>query len=281
MNCFNHQNKESVGICKSCNKALCSDCAVDTGTGLACRGKCEKDLKAIAELIEFNKDNVKKIKKVRNTAQIIIFIAIVFGGIFYLKIFDSNKQKENDNVRSLRAELYDRTELGIVNTFEMDTVILKTRKIYFNYDFNELSCAWLIKLLWLLDSKSTAPIDLYVCSSGGYISEAKSIGNTIHELKSKVNTYATGCCASSALRTVAYGTGIRAAFCNTILMFHGSEYKDSLLDHSYDAIAKGVDLSDWQRISKISEKMTNDTTEYNLTPQKAVEMGFVDTVICW
>ncbi len=47
MKCFTHQI-ESVGICKSCNKAVCSDCAIDTGRGLACCETC------VSEVIDIN-----------------------------------------------------------------------------------------------------------------------------------------------------------------------------------------------------------------------------------
>ena len=54
MKCFYHNDKDAVGICKSCNKGLCPDCAVDTGNGLACKETCESKVKAINELIEKN-----------------------------------------------------------------------------------------------------------------------------------------------------------------------------------------------------------------------------------
>src|SRR2546430_6742511 len=54
MRCYYHHGKEAVGICKSCYKALCTECAVDIGKGLACKGRCEGDAKAIMLLIERN-----------------------------------------------------------------------------------------------------------------------------------------------------------------------------------------------------------------------------------
>jgi hypothetical protein len=44
MKCFNHASVDAVSICKNCNKALCSECAVDTGHGIACKGECEADV---------------------------------------------------------------------------------------------------------------------------------------------------------------------------------------------------------------------------------------------
>src|SRR5262245_37878485 len=52
VNCFYHQSLSAVGICKSCQKALCSGCAIDMGKGLACRGRCESDVTALTALVE-------------------------------------------------------------------------------------------------------------------------------------------------------------------------------------------------------------------------------------
>jgi|SRR5579883_1015470 len=54
MSCFYHHDRKSVGGCKSCGKALCPECAVDLSKGLACRGHCEDDVRALIALIERN-----------------------------------------------------------------------------------------------------------------------------------------------------------------------------------------------------------------------------------
>jgi|SRR5579859_2037959 len=54
MNCFYHQDRQAVGACKSCGKGLCPECAVDLGKGLACRGRCEEDVRALIQLIDHN-----------------------------------------------------------------------------------------------------------------------------------------------------------------------------------------------------------------------------------
>ena len=54
MSCFYHHDRSSVGGCKSCGKALCSECAVDLGKGLACRDQCEDDVRALIALIDRN-----------------------------------------------------------------------------------------------------------------------------------------------------------------------------------------------------------------------------------
>jgi|SRR5208282_5939302 len=42
MNCFRHQNSSAVGLCKTCFKAVCPECAADVGDGLACKNSCEE-----------------------------------------------------------------------------------------------------------------------------------------------------------------------------------------------------------------------------------------------
>jgi hypothetical protein len=51
MRCFNHPEREAVGICKSCSKGICSDCASDLGHGLACRDKHEPNVESLNTMI--------------------------------------------------------------------------------------------------------------------------------------------------------------------------------------------------------------------------------------
>jgi len=46
MKCFYHLQSDAVGICKNCQKGLCMECAVDVGDGLACKNRCEEQVKA-------------------------------------------------------------------------------------------------------------------------------------------------------------------------------------------------------------------------------------------
>lgn len=54
MRCFYHEDREAVGICKSCGRGLCRECAVELPKSLACRGRCEADAQAVTQLIERN-----------------------------------------------------------------------------------------------------------------------------------------------------------------------------------------------------------------------------------
>jgi hypothetical protein len=41
MRCFVHREVEAVGTCRACNKGLCSECVVDSGHSISCKGSCE------------------------------------------------------------------------------------------------------------------------------------------------------------------------------------------------------------------------------------------------
>jgi hypothetical protein len=54
MKCYYHHDRDAVGTCKSCQKGLCQECAVDLTQGLACKGHCEEDVKGLIQLIQTN-----------------------------------------------------------------------------------------------------------------------------------------------------------------------------------------------------------------------------------
>lgn len=86
MNCFYHQDTEAVGVCKSCQKGLCSSCAVDLEQGLACLGKCEADVRVLIDFIARNMElgNLSR-NMVRSHPRNILFSAVfllVVGSLF-------------------------------------------------------------------------------------------------------------------------------------------------------------------------------------------------------
>jgi hypothetical protein len=52
MRCFNHAEVEAVGICKSCCKGICTQCAADLGHGLACKNSHEQRVEAVDAIME-------------------------------------------------------------------------------------------------------------------------------------------------------------------------------------------------------------------------------------
>lgn len=44
MNCFRHQDRQAVAICRNCGKATCPLCATDSTYGIACSSQCVHEL---------------------------------------------------------------------------------------------------------------------------------------------------------------------------------------------------------------------------------------------
>lgn len=76
MKCFQHRGVNAVGICRNCMKGLCSDCGVDIGEGIACRGECEAKAKAIIKMIN-NNLNTHKAYKISRFIMPLFFL--IFG----------------------------------------------------------------------------------------------------------------------------------------------------------------------------------------------------------
>jgi hypothetical protein len=52
MNCYKHSHSSAVGLCKTCYKAVCYDCAADVGNCLACKDSCEEKVLELNEMWE-------------------------------------------------------------------------------------------------------------------------------------------------------------------------------------------------------------------------------------
>jgi hypothetical protein len=59
MKCYNHPDKDAVGICKNCNKGLCKECITEVDNGIACTSSCIEEVKLINSLINRNKQSYK------------------------------------------------------------------------------------------------------------------------------------------------------------------------------------------------------------------------------
>ena len=69
MNCFYHPDKPAVGLCKHCQRGLCTDCAKVVEDVLACKDRHEEQ---VHELLELTRQDILKSKRagsdyVRNT----------------------------------------------------------------------------------------------------------------------------------------------------------------------------------------------------------------------
>ena len=54
MKCYQHTDRDAVGICRSCGNGGCVDCFVDLGRGLACQDRCVDDVKRLFKTVTAN-----------------------------------------------------------------------------------------------------------------------------------------------------------------------------------------------------------------------------------
>ena len=83
MHCYQHQELVSIGICKSCQKAVCSKCAIDTDCGLVCSDTCANDVKELKQILDHSKQVYSIGRKSNMPATDVlfnIFFAITLGG---------------------------------------------------------------------------------------------------------------------------------------------------------------------------------------------------------
>lgn len=83
MKCFGHLQVDAIGLCKSCSKAVCADCVIDTGRGLCCSDICVTELSEQNQII----DKSKRIYSIGTKAPLIptgllmyFFFGFTFGG---------------------------------------------------------------------------------------------------------------------------------------------------------------------------------------------------------
>ena len=74
MNCFYHQERVSIGICRSCMRGLCSECAADSDAGLACTGRHEEAVARIGRSLDTH----------RRLSRVAPFFFVALGFIFAL-----------------------------------------------------------------------------------------------------------------------------------------------------------------------------------------------------
>ncbi len=88
MKCFNHSKKDAVGICKSCGRGLCSDCAVDLKNGLACKNACEDQVKILNKMLDMNEkvmSTSNRNLKITGYFGLISGILFIFLGYYFLR----------------------------------------------------------------------------------------------------------------------------------------------------------------------------------------------------
>ena len=79
--CYAHPDYQAIGICKSCHKGLCPECAAELDKGLACRGHCEEDVRFINQELEASR---KSYDVARSSSSATALFYFVMGAIILL-----------------------------------------------------------------------------------------------------------------------------------------------------------------------------------------------------
>ncbi|HEY1190465.1 MAG TPA: hypothetical protein VGE74_22725 [Gemmata sp.] len=83
MQCFAHRGSAAVGLCKSCGKGVCADCASDTGVGLACRDdKCGERVLLLDRMVTNNARVMRTANsQTRSSGLLLLVMGLVFAGL--------------------------------------------------------------------------------------------------------------------------------------------------------------------------------------------------------
>ncbi len=61
MNCFYHPDSPAIGLCKYCQRGLCSECAVIVDDVVACKNRHENEVRQLGQLAARNLFHSKRV----------------------------------------------------------------------------------------------------------------------------------------------------------------------------------------------------------------------------
>ncbi len=86
MECFYHQGSQACGICKSCQRGVCKQCASEVNNGIACKQRCEDQAIELDNLVSNSIKMQESSELLVNTASASIgageLFNLVLGAIF-------------------------------------------------------------------------------------------------------------------------------------------------------------------------------------------------------
>jgi hypothetical protein len=79
VNCFIHQDRPAVGLCKSCGRGLCPECLTEYPDGLACKNRCEARVGLINRIIDNNRNTIAAGNaQIRSATVLMISLGLLF-----------------------------------------------------------------------------------------------------------------------------------------------------------------------------------------------------------
>lgn len=161
------------------------------------------------------------------------------------------------------------------------------RRIYlFGRLENEVALPVIKKLHRMNDADKTRPIDLMINSAGGNGYNADAIIGTIHSIEAPVNTICLGHALSGACEILAAGTGKRAAYEFSTIMFHQTLWEaDGDITNLEIQAKQGQKFREAQiellhRCTRKDKKTLRHDIErdYYLSAKEALDYGIIDEI---
>ena len=181
----------------------------------------------------------------------------------------------------------DRTDKGEC-AYDIYSRLLDDRIIFITGEINDLVANTVIAQMLYLESKSKAPISLYINSPGGVSQSGLAILDTMQFVKCPISTICIGLCASAAALLLAGGEhGKRFALPNSKIMIHqpwGAVQGQITEIEIYYKEGK----KDRQKYAALLSKFCNkpqsivdaDIERDNyLTAQEALDYGIIDEIL--
>ncbi|MBN2684317.1 MAG: ATP-dependent Clp protease proteolytic subunit [Pontiellaceae bacterium] len=207
-----------------------------------------------------------------------VLIALIIAGVV-LAIGLSDDESAVDYEPSEIIDILVDAGLGCSES-QIDNDLLEHRKIVVTTDINAISSQRVIKGLLLLDAiDDTAPIDLYIRTEGGWVSDAFGIIDVMENIRAPVNTHAVGGAFSAGAMILAAGTGTRYGLPNCSIMFHAGLYEDDA-EFSEDRLDNERLITFWKAHAHLPAEWLNQREDeaYYLTAEKALEYGIIDQI---
>lgn len=170
----------------------------------------------------------------------------------------------------------------------IDLKFLEQRKIFLNGQVDGKSAKYIIDRLMYLDMENDKPIELFINSPGGYVTDGFAIYDTIKAIKSPVYTICSGLAASMGSILLSVGEkGHRYIQPHAKVMIHqpmgGAQGQATNIEIQAKEILKTKELGAKilaENCGQDYDKVMKDfSRDYWLDAQESVEYGIVDKVM--
>ncbi|MEM6601585.1 MAG: ATP-dependent Clp protease proteolytic subunit, partial [Verrucomicrobiota bacterium] len=163
----------------------------------------------------------------------------------------------------------------------LDEKLLESRKIVITTDVNPHLSKQLIASLILLNKQDPdKPIDLYLRTEGGWISDAFAVVDTMNATSAPVNVYALGGTHSAGAIILAGATGRRVAFEHSVIMIHDNLSKPGQEEYNSDLVDNQRIISFYRKHAKLPEDWFQGYGDkvYYLNSKQALRYGIIDEI---